>query len=125
MAREFTAQSTPVRDGVDDDHLACDALYCLDMDPESVELQSDQAWQCKIYVTGHDIQQWRGEDNPLECVFIAAAGKRQRAEVKLTNLTAEEKVELQKAKNPRNPKLVTYRCHIPHSKRSSPPRPNP
>ena len=100
MAREFTAQNTPIPDGADgaDDDLVCDALHCHDMEPESLELQSDQAWQCEIYVTDHEIHQWRQEENPMECAFIASAAKRQRAEVKLTQLTPEEKAEFQKAK---------------------------
>ena len=100
MAREFTAQNTPIPDGTDgtDDDLVCDALHCHDLEPESMELRPDQAWQCEIYVTDHEIHQWRQEDNPMECAFIASAAKRQRAEVKLTQLTSEEKAEFQKAK---------------------------
>eukprot|EP00435_Cladocopium_sp_Y103_P009870 s2832_g2.t1 len=95
MAQEQVAQNTPLP--VDDD-LCCDALHSLDTELESFSLDQDQGWLCEVYVTEHDIEQWKQEDNPYECVFLASAAKRQRAEVKLTSLGPEEKAEFQKAK---------------------------
>eukprot|EP00435_Cladocopium_sp_Y103_P053869 s757_g17.t1 len=97
MAREQEAQSTPLPADADDD-LLCDGLHCMDVEPESFVLEPDQGWLCEIYVTDHDIEQWKLEDDPYDCVFLASAAKRQRAEVKLTSLGPSEKAEFQKAK---------------------------
>eukprot|EP00435_Cladocopium_sp_Y103_P039744 s2480_g10.t1 len=98
MAREHVAQNTPVPNVSEDDDLICEGLHCTDVDPESFSLEPGQGWLCEVYVTDHDIEQWKHEDNPYECVFLASAAKRQKSEVKLTSLGPNEKAEFQKAK---------------------------
>ena len=56
------------------------------------------AWRCEIDVTEADIQAWRQESQPTEMAFVLSAAKRQRAEVKLAQLNAEERSQFQKAK---------------------------
>ena len=41
---------------------------------------------------------WQDESDPTEMAFVASAAKRQRAEVRLSELTAAEKAQFQKAK---------------------------
>ena len=99
QAQERIAQNTPIpNDGADDD-LVCEGLHCVDMEPESLGSENDQAWRCEVLVTESDIQDWKGEENPFECLFLAPAAKRQRSEVKLSTLNPTEKMEFQKAKD--------------------------
>ena len=99
MAREHMAQNTPVpvETGEEDD-LVCEGLHCMDVEPESIQLDQDQAWHCTFYVHEHDIEAWKNEECSETCGFLATAAKRQRAEVKLTTLSPAEKAEFQKAK---------------------------
>ena len=93
------AQNTPVpMQNEDDDDLVCEGLPCVDVEPESIQLEANQAWQCEVYVTEGDIDNWKRESRPHECSFLATAAKRQRAEVKLTTLSPSERAEFQKAK---------------------------
>ena len=57
MAREHMAQNTPVpvETGAEDD-LVCEGLHCMDVEPESWNLDPNQAWQCAFYVHEHDIE---------------------------------------------------------------------
>ena len=99
MAREHMAQNTPVpAESGEEDDLVCEGLHCVDVEPESIQLDHDQAWHCAFYVHEHDIEAWKNEDQPEACGFLATAAKRQRAEVKLTTLSPSEKAEFQKAK---------------------------
>ena len=93
------AQNTPIPGDADEDDLVCKGLHCEDLEPESFELEPHQAWKCEVYVTEHDVQEWKRESNPFECSFLATAAKRQRSEVKLANLTPAERIEFQKAKD--------------------------
>ena len=98
MAQEQLAQNTPLPTDIQDDDLVCEGLHCVDTDPESLEMRSDQAWTCSFYITDQDVENWKREDEPGEFGFLATAAKRQRAEVKLATLSSEEKAEFQKAK---------------------------
>ena len=64
MARENMAQNTPLPAEQGDDDLLCDGLHCVEVDPESVEMNSDQAWHCSFYVTEQDVETWRHEIKP-------------------------------------------------------------
>ena len=55
-------------------------------------------WRCEVLVSEADIQAWRDSPDPEEMSFLVSAAKRQRAEVKLTELTASERAEFQVAK---------------------------
>ena len=93
------AQKTPLPDETEDDDLICEGLHCQDLESESFELHDSQAWRCEVLLTESDIQDWRREENPFECAFLATAAKRQRSEVKLSTLDHNEKAEFQKAKD--------------------------
>ena len=55
-------------------------------------------WRCEVLVSEADIQAWRDSPDPEEMSFLVSAAKRQRAEVKLTELTASERAEFKVAK---------------------------
>ena len=94
------AITTPVPPDDDDDDLYCEGYHCIDLDvpidPQTSE--HDLAWKCEVHVTDSDIMAWQDESDPAEMAFVASAAKRQRAEVRLSELTAAEKAQFQKAK---------------------------
>ena len=49
-------------------------------------------------INAHDINNWKPKSRPQEMSFIATAAKRQRSEVKLTQLTAEDREKFHQAK---------------------------
>eukprot|EP00435_Cladocopium_sp_Y103_P018398 s1842_g4.t1 len=84
----------------DDDDLVCEGLYCHDVDCNALEdSEENLAWRCEILVTEADIQSWRASDSPEEMSFLVSAAKRQRAEVKLSELSAAERAEFTAAKD--------------------------
>ena len=98
MLREQIAQNTPVPSSLENDDLVCEGLQCVDVEPESFQLDANHAWRCEVYITEGDIENWKNEDKPHECSFLATAAKRQRSEVKLSTLGPGERAEFQKAK---------------------------
>ena len=65
---------------------------------DAFHLQEDMCWEYEIFLTDSDQQAMF--DNPTECVsLIASAAKRQRAEVRMTELTPEHRAEFQAAKD--------------------------
>ena len=57
------------------------------------------AWRHEILITDHDIEAWKNEENPEEMSFLVSASKKQRAEVKLSQLNSEERQLFAKAKD--------------------------
>ena len=92
-----TAVNTPIPDD-DSDDLTCDNLLCIDQDSLVCPLDEDTAFHMEVTVTHDDIEAWKAEENPQEMLFVASAARRQRSEVKLATLSAEEKQQFQKAK---------------------------
>ena len=71
---------------------------CDNLHHDAFVLQSDMCWEYEIFLTASD--QEAIEANPADCVsLIATAAKRQRAEVRMTELTPEHKAEFQAAKD--------------------------
>jgi hypothetical protein len=58
-----------------------------------------QFWKSEILVPEHDIQSWRQESDPSEMTFLATAAKKQRSEVRLSELSTAEREEFSKAKD--------------------------
>ena len=86
----------------DDDELVADGLWCIDVpepNHEALHPSPEEAWRFEVLITDQDIQDWRTSDEPEELAFIATAARRQRSEVKLSQLSPMEKEEFQKAKN--------------------------
>ena len=75
-----------------------DAELFIDCEP-CFHLQEDCKWSVEIDVSTHDINLWRQESCPFEMAFVVSAAKKQRSEVKMTQLTSEEKELFRKAKD--------------------------
>ena len=60
--------------------------------------QADQVWKLEITVSDKDIQNWREETRPEEMAFVVSAAKKQRAEIRLAELGAEDRKLFEKAK---------------------------
>ena len=58
-----------------------------------------QFWKSEILVPEHDIQSWRQESDPSEMTFLATAAKKQRSEVRLSELSTAEREEFSKAQD--------------------------
>ena len=83
----------------DDDELICEGLYSVDVEPNALDTCDEQlAWKFEVLITEHDINQWKQEEHPEDMAFLVSASKKQRAEVKLSQLNSEEKLEFDKAK---------------------------
>ena len=86
----------------DDEGLIAEGLWCTDVpepNHESLHPTPEEAWRFEILITDQDIQDWRTAEQPEELAFIATAARRQRSEVKLSQLSPTEKEEFQKAKS--------------------------
>ena len=96
---DFAAE-VPVPNGDTDEELICESLLCQDVE-ELIFHQAHEnvGWKCEVIIDEDDIQQWLLEDQVTEMAFLASAAKRQRAEVKLTELTAAERKEFDTAKH--------------------------
>ena len=64
---------------------------------EIFTVSSDQYWECEILLNHQDIQQLRKPEIDATA-FLVSSAKRQRAEVKLKDLTEDQKKEFAKAK---------------------------
>ena len=91
----------PVPSTDEEDELVCDQILCMDVDPE-VEAEGpkteDSCWRAEFLLGQEDINSWRRETDPHELTFLVTNAKRQRTEVKLSQLTEEEKLKFQDAK---------------------------
>ena len=93
------AVEIPIPTGDTDEELVCDSLICEDAEPILYEQHNENiGWKCEIIVTEEDIQHWQQEEQPTDMIFLATAAKRQRSEVRMVELSNEEKKEFQKAK---------------------------
>ena len=83
-----------------DDELICQGLYAQDVEPTFfVQDNFDNlSWRIEIEIGDKEIDEWRKESNPNDMLFLATAAKRQRSEVKLSSLNAQEYKEFQVAK---------------------------
>ena len=99
IPRPDEPEDVPIPDDDDDDDLVCEGLYCHDVDSNALETPEDgMTWRCEVLASEADIQAWRDSPDPEEMSFLVSAAKRQRAEVKLTELTASERAEFKVAK---------------------------
>ena len=60
-------------------------------------MNPDQYWECEITLNHQDIQQIRKTEVDATA-FLVSSAKKQRAEVKLKDLTEEQKKQFDKAK---------------------------
>ena len=81
----------PIPTDIDDDELFVD-------DEVAWHVSEEQCWRFEIDVSAHDIASWRAEERPHEMAFVVSAAKRQRSEVKLTQLSESDRKLFQQAK---------------------------
>eukprot|EP00435_Cladocopium_sp_Y103_P026958 s175_g6.t1 len=72
----------PISDSEDD--LVAEAHECF-------ALSHDECWKFEVDVSQHDIDSWKREECPQHMAFLVSAAKRQRSEVKLSQLSAHDK----------------------------------
>eukprot|EP00435_Cladocopium_sp_Y103_P018806 s1370_g4.t1 len=90
---------TPVPEESDDD-LICEGLFCQDADVNALdETVGQYAWKSEILVSSHDIENWKSDPDPEAMTFLVSAAKKQRSEVRLSELTMSEREEFVKAKD--------------------------
>lgn len=80
----------------DDDELTCDIF---EDEVDCFHLQEEEGWRLEVDIAAQDIDRWRCEEEPHQMAFLVSAAKRQRSEVKLHQLTSEEKKMFQQAKD--------------------------
>ena len=89
----------PIDDDDDDDDLVCEGLHSIDAEVNALEdVDQDLAWRAEVLITDDDIQDWRTAEDPGAMSFLVSAAKRQRSEVKLSELSPAEKAEIVAAK---------------------------
>ena len=101
-----TGTEIPIPDSnSEDENLQCLGFHSIDLDETCFVSQAecDQSrgvkWMMEVYITQDDIDQWRLESGSTELAFLASAAKRQRAEVRMSELTSEERHQFIEAKN--------------------------
>eukprot|EP00435_Cladocopium_sp_Y103_P035593 s1200_g9.t1 len=67
-------------------------------DEVAFHVTEDQCWRLEVNISNHDINKWREEETPHEMAFLVSAAKRQRSEVKLSQLTSEDRERFEQAK---------------------------
>ena len=87
------AANVPVPEDDDADLFCDDELehLCFATEPQ-------QVWKHEVSLPAKDIRNWLSESDPSEMSFIVSAAKKQRAEVKLCDLSPQEKMEFMQAK---------------------------
>ena len=90
VSHQAPSHQIPVPADTDDDELV------VIEDP--FQLPESSCWVCEVFITDADIHEWRHAAQPSEMAFVASAAKRQRAEVRMSQLSEEHKREFDKAK---------------------------
>ena len=91
---------TPVPESSDNDELVTSQLLCCDDDDPIMMIdpvETPCAWRCELEVPSRLNQNQIDKMSPDD-ILLATADKRQRTEVKLSTLNAEERAAFQKAK---------------------------
>ena len=90
-------EATPVTDGVnvpvpgsDTEEGLWSATFWSDDVVDFRDPHKHMAWRFEVDLSNQDIQRWRLESNPEDMAFIAAPAKKQRSEVRMTELSPEE-----------------------------------
>ena len=62
------------------------------------ESKEDACWRAEVLISEADVDRWKEESDPKELAFLATNEKKQRTEVKMSQLTEEETEKFQEAK---------------------------
>ncbi len=108
-----TAENIPVPPDSDDDELICEEwVEHDDMEvteewlhqtiafetEEPPQLLSNHCWTLEVTIDQRDIDNWKSEIDPTDHCYLATAAKRQRAEVKMSDLNNQDRRLFDKAK---------------------------
>ncbi len=66
---------------------------------ECFHCDADYCWKIEVNINQQDIDHWRQEESPCEMAFLVSAAKKQRSEIKLNELTEEDRKLFQQAKD--------------------------
>ena len=69
-------------------------LYC-----EALQVSSDQCWTMEIELDAHDVSKMHGAEHEEQVAFLVSSAKKQRSEVKLKELNAEDRKLFDMAKD--------------------------
>ena len=101
-AREdLDGTEVPVPDSSSADELCCELSFLAEMQENRdhvMDLPQGCVWECSINIGEADINRWKEERNPYEMCFLASAAKKQRSEVKISELTNADRALFDKAK---------------------------
>ena len=80
---------------------AAEGLLCPDISDFAMHLSDGEhlAWKTEILINDQDIEKWKSEESPSDLLFIADAAKKQRSEVKLSELGPEDLELFRQAKD--------------------------
>ena len=85
-------------DNSEDESFTCVGWRSIEERTVSSPTSPSQAWRMEILIGDKEIREWKAEEEPSEMAFVVTAGKKQRSEVRLTDLKPEELEEFQQAK---------------------------
>ena len=83
----------------DDSNLLAEEVSFYAEEVPCYQLQPDQAYRFEVTIDQKDIAHWREEPRPHEMAFLVSAAKKQRSEVKLSNLNSTERKLFEEAKS--------------------------
>ena len=96
---ETPAHEVPIHDPNAEDELECDLLTCVDIeDQQHLQGNNNMAWRFEIDCDLRPQNQPYTEKEFEEIIYLATTAKKQRTEVKLSQLTPAEREEFDRAK---------------------------
>ena len=96
---ETPAHEVPIHDPNAEDELECDLLTCVDIeDQQHLQGNNNMAWRFEIDCELRPQNQPYTEKEFEEIIYLATTAKKQRTEVKLSQLTPAEREEFDRAK---------------------------
>ena len=77
-------------------------------------LSTEEGWCLEVDIGAQDIANWKAESQPHEMAFLVSAAKRQRSDVKLIQLSTEDKARFQEGKMKEIDSWGIHRNHHPN-----------
>ena len=90
----------PIPEETSGDELICEGWRCVDdMIFNHVDMHHEGlCWKMEVQIGDKEISEWKESSDPAELSFVVSAAKKQRAEVKLSELNSQEREEFIGAK---------------------------
>jgi hypothetical protein len=96
---ETPAHEVPIQDPTAEDELLCDLLTCVDVeDQQHLQGAENLAWRLEVDCDLGPTEKPSTEKELEDAIFLATTAKKQRTEVKLSQLTSAEQAEFDRAK---------------------------